>query len=99
MANEGFVFSRWSGRIALLAVFVLLGIGLASAPWDWHSIPLAHCRRGWPRLVPGLFAAGAALVIVLWVGFLIDYPATYEAYFTLAIVHVLAEVPFLIQLR
>ena len=31
MANESLVFSRWSGRIALLAVSVLLGTGLASA--------------------------------------------------------------------
>ena len=80
-------------------VILLPAIGLASAPWDLRKIPLARCGYGWPRLVTVLFAAGAGGVIVLWVCFMVDYRTTYDIYFMLAIVHVVAEVPFLVRLR
>jgi hypothetical protein len=32
-----------------------------------------------------------------WVGFLVDYPVTRSLYFTVALVHVLAEIPFLVR--
>ena len=43
--------------------------------------------------------AGAAACLFLWAGFALDYAGTRELYFTFAIVHVLAEAPFLIRLR
>lgn len=38
-----------------------------------------------------------SLVIVLWAGFLANYPLTRDVYFTLAMLHVLAEVPLLLR--
>ena len=36
-------------------------------------------------------------VVVLWAAFIVDYAVTRDIYFTLAIIHVLAEIPFLIR--
>jgi hypothetical protein len=41
---------------------------------------------------------GLAIMLILWGAFLADYPATREVYFTVAMLHVLAEVPFLLRL-
>ena len=79
-------------------VILLPSIGIASAPWNFRDIPLARSVK-WSRLVPAFLATGAAAVVVLWVCFLVDYRTTYAVYFTLAIAHVLAEVPFLVRLR
>jgi hypothetical protein len=49
--------------------------------------------------VASVLAVGAATVLLLWVLFLLDYPATRGIYFSVAIVHVLVEVPFLVWLR
>ena len=43
-------------------------------------------------------AASAGVVLILWVCFLVDYPITRDVYFTVATVHVLAEVPFLLRM-
>ncbi len=80
-------------------VILLPSIGLATAPWDFHRIPLVRHRAGWPRLVKASLIAAATAVVLLWIFFLIDYRTTRDVYFTLAIVHVLAEVPFLTWLR
>jgi hypothetical protein len=80
-------------------VILLPFIGLAAAPWDFRRVPLVGHRDGWPGLVKIAFSAGAAAVVVLWISFLADYKTTREIYFTLAIVHVMAEVPFLAWLR
>jgi hypothetical protein len=80
-------------------VVLLPCIGLASAPWDFRSIPLVRHRHGWPRLVKAGLIAGAAAIVLLWVCFFIDYRTTRDVYFTLAIVHVMAEAPFLAWLR
>jgi hypothetical protein len=44
----------------------------------------------------GLLAA-ALVVVGLWVCFLVDYPVTRDVYFTVAMLHVLAEAPFLLR--
>jgi len=80
-------------------VLLLPAIGLATRPWDLHTIPLIRHRLGWPKLVTGTLAIGAAAVLLLWILFLLDFPTTRAIYFSVAIVHVLAEVPFLIWLR
>ena len=72
--------------------------GAKAAPWSIRSIPLARRGRPWYRAVGMTLGCGAFLVLVLWCCFLLDYPTTRHIYFTVAIVHVLAEAPFLIRL-
>jgi hypothetical protein len=77
-------------------VLLLPAIGLATKPWNIRTIPLV---RRWPKLVASALALGAVTVLLLWVLFLVDYQTTRGIYFSVAIVHVLVEVPFLIWLR
>jgi hypothetical protein len=78
-------------------VGVPLAAGTGLLPWRAGSVPLVRHRRGWPRLIRALLYAGAAVVLLLWLCFLADYPATRDLYFTFAVAHVLAEVPFLLR--
>jgi len=66
--------------------------------WDLKSVPLARHPRGFPRLVGSLLIIAAVLVVVLWLGFSMDYETTRDVYFTVAIAHVLAEAPFLLRM-
>jgi len=79
----------------------LVGVPLAARtgllPWRADSVPLVRHKRGWPRLIRALLYAGAAVVLLLWLCFLADYPTTRDVYFTFAVAHVLAEVPFLLR--
>jgi hypothetical protein len=72
-------------------------IGLRSAPWSIHSIPLARRAPYWRLAVAGLLVAGAFVVLVLWGSFLADYPTTRNVYFIFSWLHVLAEFPFLLR--
>lgn len=81
-------YGVWVAAIPLLA--------MGSAPWKLNRVPLAN-RAGWKRGVALFLAAGAVLVVALWACFLADYPATRDVYFTVAMLHVLAEFPFLIR--
>ena len=72
--------------------------GPKAAPWSIRSIPLARRGRPWHRAVGVTLGCGAFLVLVLWCCFLLDYSTTRHIYFTVAIVHVLAEAPFLVRL-
>jgi hypothetical protein len=67
------------------------------APWQAAAIPLVRRQGGWPRAIRAALGASAFAVIVLWVAFLGDYTATRDVYFTLALVHVLAEIPFVLR--
>jgi hypothetical protein len=67
------------------------------APWRADAIPLVGRTGGWPRVIRTMLAISAFAVIVLWVAFLGDYTATRDVYFTLALVHVLAEIPFVLR--
>lgn len=71
-------------------------LGMRSRPWDLSRVPLVH-RRGWKAGVMAFLALGVAAVALLWAGFAADYPLTRDLYFTAAILHVLAEFPFLIR--
>lgn len=73
-------------------------ISFATAPWRIDQVPLARQGGAWRTLVAGILLAGAAMVLVFWAGFLADYPLTRDVYFTVAMLHVLAEVPFLLRL-
>ncbi|MBC7933629.1 MAG: hypothetical protein H7Z38_23965, partial [Rubrivivax sp.] len=72
--------------------------GLGPRVWRMDRIPLAVSRTGWPRSVRAALIFAALVVLMLWIGFGIDYATTRDIYFTLAIAHVLAEAPFLIRL-
>jgi multidrug resistance efflux pump len=62
------------------------------------DVPLARRSQVWRRAVVGIVALGAVVVLILWGAFLADYPLTRDVYFTIATLHVLAEVPFLLRL-
>jgi hypothetical protein len=72
-------------------------IGVASAPWQLQRVPLARRGAAWRTGVAVFLVAGLAVVLVLWVCFLGNYETTRTVYFTVAIFHVLAEVPFLLR--
>ncbi len=78
-------------------VGVPLAAGTGLLPWRASTVPLVRHRRGWPRLIRLLLYTGAAVVLLLWLCFLADYPTTRDVYFTFAMAHVLAEVPFLLR--
>lgn len=73
-------------------------VSLRTAPWRIDQLPLARRSQPWRRLVVLALGAGAIVVLCFWAGFLANYPATRDVYFTVALVHVLAEVPFLLRL-
>ena len=79
----------------LVGVPLAAGVGLA--PWRAAPVPLVRHRRGWPRLIRALLVAGGAAVLLLWLCFAADYATTRDVYFTVAMAHVLAEVPFLLR--
>jgi hypothetical protein len=72
-------------------------VTLRTTPWRVDSVPLARRSRRWKWAVTGLLLGGAAVVALLWCGFLANYPVTRDLYFTMAMLHVFAEVPFLLR--
>ncbi len=72
-------------------------IGLRAAPWRLQTVPLARRSAAWRRGVAGFLVLGLGVVAVLWGCFLADYVTTRDVYFTAAMIHVLAEVPFLLR--
>lgn len=73
-------------------------VGFRVAPWRMRGIPLLHRSKSMSRTVRSALVVGAAVVLVLWVCFALDYPTTRDVYFTCAMLHVLAEAPFLIRM-
>lgn len=73
-------------------------IGLRSRPWELHAIPAARRNRAWARGVTAVLLFGLFITAVLWAAFLTDYGTTRTIYFTVAFLHVLAEVPFLLRM-
>lgn len=72
-------------------------VALRSPPWRLDGSPLAWRGARWRRALATALILGALAVVALWVGFLVDYATTRAVYFTLAILHVLAEIPFLLR--
>jgi hypothetical protein len=72
-------------------------VGLRAAPWRLHHVPLARRSAAWRRGVACFLVLGLGVVVALWACFLADYTTTRAVYFTVALVHVLAEVPFLLR--
>jgi hypothetical protein len=73
-------------------------VGLRVAPWRLADIPAARRGQGWARAVRLILATGLVLVAALWVGLAADHLAVRTIYFTAAMVHVLAELPFLLRM-
>lgn len=73
-------------------------IGLSTAPWRTDRIPLVRHKLGWPKTVNAALLLGIVAVVVLWVAFATNYSTTRDIYFTFAMGHVLAEVPFLLRM-
>ncbi len=73
-------------------------VGMRAMPWQLHTIPAARRSRAWQRGVAGFLLFGVGIVVILWACFLIDYATTRNVYFTVAMLHVLAEVPFLLRM-
>lgn len=67
-------------------------------PWQLEQVPLAKRSSTWRTIVLGVIALGACVMVLLWGSFLADYPLTRNLYFTIAMLHVLAEVPFFLRL-
>jgi hypothetical protein len=72
-------------------------VALRTAPWNLRAVPLARRSHAWRRAILAFLALGLVVVLLLWGFFLADYPATRDVYFTVALLHVLAEVPFLLR--
>lgn len=73
-------------------------VGMRSWPWQLKTIPAARRSPTWSRGVAAILLFGLSVVVVLWVCFGIDYETTRRVYFTVAMLHVLAEVPFLLRM-
>jgi len=65
--------------------------------WKASSVPLARRSGRWSAAVQLALVAGAALMVALWICFAADYATTRDVYFTVAILHVLAEAPFVVR--
>ncbi|HEX4608357.1 MAG TPA: hypothetical protein VH092_09135 [Urbifossiella sp.] len=73
-------------------------VGLRAWPWQLGTIPAARRSPGWARGVGAFLLCGLLVVVTLWACFLLDYPTTRSVYFTVALLHVLAEIPFLLRM-
>lgn len=73
-------------------------IGATGAMWSTKTIPLARRRGGFPKLIAAILICSLFVVAVLWMGFSMNYAATRDIYFAVAIAHVLAEAPFLLRM-
>ena len=72
-------------------------VALGTPPWRLEGVPLARRSLAWRRGLTTVMLVGGLVVATLWAGFLVDYPLTRSLYFTVALMHVLAEVPFLVR--
>jgi hypothetical protein len=73
-------------------------IGARGGLWNSRTIPIARHPRGFPRLIAAVLVFGLFAMAVLWFGFSVNYAATRDVYFAVAIAHVLAEAPFLLRM-
>ena len=72
-------------------------IGFRSAPWQLQKVPMARRSAAWRIGIAAFLVLGLAVTLILWTCFLADYTTTRSVYFTVALAHVLAEVPFLLR--
>jgi hypothetical protein len=77
-------------------VVVIPLVAYRARPWKL-DIPLARRSATWRNALLAVLALGIVIVLLLWGCFLADYPLTRDVYFTVALLHVLAEIPFLLR--
>jgi hypothetical protein len=87
---EGVHYAAWVVLIPL--------VGLRSWPWQLGTIPAARRGPDWAQGVRWVLVGGLIVVATLWVSFGLDYEMTRSVYFTIALLHVLAEIPFLLRM-
>ena len=78
----------------------LIAIPLISSGWQsWQprSIPLSWRSSEWKRAISAILAFSTFAVVALWCAFAFNYSTTRDIYFTLALAHVLGEIPFLLK--
>jgi hypothetical protein len=110
VAHSGAAWVPWVSSQILVSLHAFLelihyGVWLIAIPfvsgWVWkpvsQSVPLAKRSPFFRRIVVLGLAIGCGAIIALWIGFQVDYVATRDLYFTIAMAHVLAEVPFLLR--
>jgi hypothetical protein len=73
-------------------------IGMRSWPWQLATIPAVRRGRWWSRAIGAFLLSGLLVVGVLWICFGLDFETTRRVYFSVAMLHVLAEVPFLLRM-
>ncbi|BCS32321.1 hypothetical protein TBR22_A15310 [Luteitalea sp. TBR-22] len=81
-----------------VAWIVLLPLASGARPWHLRQVPLALASAGARRVLVGVLVGGALAVGLLWIAFAWDYETTRDVYFTVAVLHVIAEAPFLVRL-
>lgn len=91
-------YGVWIVALPLIAPLAKRGDSPRPSIWDVKGVPVARHPRGFPKLVATALALGVFVVVLLWLGFSIDYATTRDLYFTVAIAHVLAEAPFLLRM-
>lgn len=79
----------------------LLAIPFATAAftrrkWSPERLPAARNSRRIQALIAFVFAFSTLMVLALWLAFIADYSEAWQLYSTVAYVHVLAEIPFLL---
>lgn len=77
-------------------VVVIPLIAYRARPWQL-DVPLARRSPSWRLGLLAVLVVGVLVVLLLWGAFLANYPLTRDLYFTVALLHVLAEVPFLLR--
>jgi hypothetical protein len=65
---------------------------------QFQTIPLMRTSSNTRRSIRMLLGGSLLVVVLLWLGFSVDYSQTRDLYFTVAALHVFAEVPFLLRL-
>lgn len=79
----------------LVAIPIVAKVG---NPFSLNRIPITSRSGNWSKAVTAALAIGALMVVALYICFGLDFTKTRDLYFTIAIVHVLCEAPFLLRL-
>lgn len=82
------------------AVWVVLMpfVALGRRPWLIDDVPLTRRGNAWRYVVVIVLTFGTLVVVALWVAFAAEPETTRSIYFTVAMAHVLAEIPLLLRM-
>ncbi len=72
-------------------------LGAQTNLWSVARMPIGRRSPTWTRVLQVLLTLSGCVVVALWLCFYANYPITRDVYFLLAMVHVLAEAPFLLR--